>query len=52
MSLARGQGWVPPLGILALAVVCITWHRHLITMALRSLGAGPDDDDDLPSFPG
>jgi len=50
--IGKGQGWVPPLGILALAVVCITWHRHLITMALRSLGAGPDDDDDLPSFPG
>ena len=50
--IGQSQGWVPPLGILALAVVWITWYRHLITMALRSLGAGPDDDDDLPSFPG
>ena len=52
MSLARARAGCPPLGILALAVVCITWHRHLITMALRSLGADPDDDNDLPSFPG
>ncbi len=50
--IGQGRGWVPPLGILALAVVWITWYRHLVAMALRSLVNDPDDDDDLPTFPG
>ena len=46
------EGWLSLLGILALAVVWIGWYRHLIRLALQSLGVDPDDEDDLPSFPG
>jgi len=49
---ALSYGWVSLLCILALAVVWITWYRHLIKLAFRSLGVDPDDEDDLPSFPG
>jgi len=45
-------GWLSLVGILALAVVWIGWYRHLIRLALQSLGVDPDDEDDLPSFPG
>jgi hypothetical protein len=50
--IAASQGWVCLLGILALAVVWISWYRHLCRLALESLGVGPDDEDDLPTFPG
>lgn len=50
--IASSHGWVCLLGILALAVVWISWYRHLLGMAYRSLGVDPDDDDDLPTFPG
>jgi hypothetical protein len=50
--IAASQGWISLLGILALAVVWITWYQHLLRMALRSLGVDPDDEDDLPFFPG
>jgi len=46
------EGWLSLLGILALLVVWIGWYRHLLRLALRSLGVDPDDEDDLPSFPG
>ena len=51
IALTQG-GWLSLLGILALAVVWIGWYRHLIRLALQSLGVDPDDEDDLPSFPG
>lgn len=51
IALTQG-GWLSLLGILALAVVWIGWYRHLLNMAFRSLGVDPDDEDDLPSFPG
>ena len=50
--IAASQGWVSLLGILALAVVWISWYRHLLRLAFRSLGVDPDDEDDLPTFPG
>jgi hypothetical protein len=50
--IALSQGWVCFLGILALAVVWISWYRHLLNLAFRSLGVDPDDEDDLPYFPG
>ena len=50
--IALSHGWVSLLCILALAVVWITWYRHLVNLAFRNLGVDPDDEDDLPSFPG
>ena len=50
--IALSHGWVTLLCILALAVVWITWYRHLVNLAFRNLGVDPDDEDDLPSFPG
>ena len=50
--IAQSQGWVSLLGILALAMVWIGGYRHLLRLALRSLNGDPDDEDDLPSFPG
>lgn len=50
--IALSHGWVTLLCILSLAVVGISWYRHLINLAFRSLGVDPDDEDDLPSFPG
>jgi hypothetical protein len=50
--IALSQGWVSLACILALAVVWIGWYRHLLNMALKSLDVDPDDEDDLPSFPG
>ena len=50
--IASSHGWFSFLCILALAVVWIGWYRHLLNMALKSLGVDPDDEDDLPSFPG
>lgn len=50
--IALSQGWVSLLGILALAVVWISWYRYLLRLVLESLGVDPDDEDDLPSFPG
>ena len=50
--IALSHGWVALLCILALAVVWITWYRHLVNLAFRNLGVDPDDEDDLPSFPG
>jgi hypothetical protein len=50
--IAASQGWISLLGILALAAVWISWYRHLLRLAFRSLGVDPDDEDDLPSFPG
>lgn len=50
--IALSHGWVTFLCILALAVVWITWYRHLVNLAFRNLGVDPDDEDDLPSFPG
>jgi hypothetical protein len=49
---ALSHGWISLLCILALVVVWITWYRHLVNLAFRSLGVDPDDEDDLPSFPG
>jgi hypothetical protein len=51
IALTLGR-WLSLLGILALAVVWIGWYRHLVRLALLSLGVEPDDEDDLPSFPG
>lgn len=45
-------GWLSLLGILALAVVWIGWYKHLLRLSFQSLGVDPDDEDDLPSFPG
>jgi hypothetical protein len=50
--IAASQGWVCLLGILALAVVWVSWYRYLCRLALESLGVDPDDEDDLPTFPG
>jgi hypothetical protein len=50
--IAASQGWITLLGILALAVVWVSWYRHLCRLALESLGVDPDDEDDLPTFPG
>jgi hypothetical protein len=50
--IALSHGWVSLLCILALAVVWITWYRHLVNLAFKGLGVDPDDEDDLPSFPG
>jgi hypothetical protein len=50
--IAASHGWIPLLGMAALAVVWFSWQRHLIRLALNSLGVDPDDDDDLPTFPG
>ena len=50
--IALSHGWVTLLCILALAAVWITWYRHLVNLAFRNLGVDPDDEDDLPSFPG
>ncbi len=50
--IASSDGWVCLLGILALAVVWIGWYRHLFALACRSLGVEPEDEDDLPTFPG
>mgnify|MGYP005843460631 CR=1 FL=1 len=52
LLIALSEGWVRLLGILALAVVWMSWYRHLLNMAFRSLGVDPDDEDDLPFFPG
>ncbi len=49
--IAASQDWVCLLGIVALAAVWITWYRHLLHLAFRSLGIDPDDEDDQPSFP-
>ena len=50
--IAAGRGWISLLGILALAVVWVSWYRHFLRLAFRSLGINPDDEDDLPTFPG
>ena len=50
--IAAVQGWVSLLGIVALAAVWVSWYRHLLRLAFRSLGIDPDDEDDLPTFPG
>ncbi|MGQ9687590.1 MAG: hypothetical protein ACUVXF_02205 [Desulfobaccales bacterium] len=50
--MAHSDGVFFMLGILALAVVWISWCRHLLRLAFKSLGIDPDDEDDLPSFPG
>jgi hypothetical protein len=50
--IAASEGLVSLLGILSLAAVWVGWYRHLLRMAFRSLGIDPDDEDDLPSFPG
>ena len=50
--IAQSHGFITLLGILALALVWISWYRHLLGMAFRSLGVDPDDEDDLPTFPG
>ena len=50
--IAKSQGWVSLLCILSLAVVWIGWYQHLLRLAMKSLGVDPDDEDDLPSFPG
>ena len=50
--IALSHGWISLLCILALAVVWITWYRHVVNLAFRNLGVDPDDEDDLPSFPG
>ncbi len=50
--IALSDGWVCLLCILSLAVVWTGWYRHLLRLALRSLGVDPDDQDDLPYFPG
>jgi hypothetical protein len=50
--IAASQGWIRLGGILALAVVWYSWHAHLLLMGFRSLGIDPDEDDDLPTFPG
>jgi hypothetical protein len=50
--IASSDGWVCLVGILALAVVWTGWYRHLLRLAFRSLGVDPDDEDDLPYFPG
>lgn len=50
--IAQSQGWITLVGIIALAVVWISWYRHLLNIAYRNLGVDPDDEDDLPSFPG
>jgi hypothetical protein len=50
--IAMSQGWISLLGILALAVVWTGWYRHILLLAYRNLGVDPDDEDDLPSFPG
>ena len=50
--IASSHGWVSLLCILALAVVWIGWYRHLLNLALKSLHVDPEDEDDLPSFPG
>jgi hypothetical protein len=46
------RNWICPLGILALATVCVTWYRHIIRLAFRSPGIDSDDEDDLPTFSG
>ena len=38
--------------LIALSHGWITWYRHLVNLAFRNLGVDPDDEDDLPSFPG
>jgi|UniRef100_A0A7C3YZR6 hypothetical protein len=51
--IAQSQGsGLSLIAILALTLVWISWYRHVVRLALNSLGAGPDDEDDLPSFPG
>jgi len=50
--IAASQGWVCLLGIAALAAVWVSWYRHLLRLAFRNLAVGPDDEDDLPTFPG
>jgi hypothetical protein len=50
--IALSQGWVSLVCVLALGLVWISWYRHLLNLALKSLNVDPDDEDDLPSFPG
>jgi hypothetical protein len=50
--IAASRGWIALSGILALTVVWISWYRHLCRLVLNSLGVDPDDEDDLPTFPG
>jgi hypothetical protein len=50
--IAASHGWMSLLGIAALAAVWIGWYRHLLRLAFKSLGIDPDDEDDLPTFPG
>jgi hypothetical protein len=50
--IASSDGWVCLVGILALAVVWTGWYRQILRLAFRSLGVDPDDEDDLPWFPG
>jgi hypothetical protein len=50
--IAASRGWVSLAGILALAVVWVSWYRHLLRLAFRTLGIDPDDEDDLPTFLG
>lgn len=50
--IASSNGFLALLGIIGLAVVWCGFHRHLIRMLYRQLGVEPEDEDDLPSFPG
>jgi hypothetical protein len=50
--IAVSRDWVSLVGILALAAVWVGWYRHLLRLMFGSLGIDPDDEDDLPSFPG
>jgi hypothetical protein len=50
--IAASHGWISLLGILSLAAVWVGWYRHLLRLAFRTRGIDPDDEDDLPTFPG
>jgi hypothetical protein len=50
--IALSQGWGCFLGILALAMVWISDYRHLLNLAFKNPGVEPDDEENLPSFPG
>jgi hypothetical protein len=50
--IAASRDWVCLVGILALVTVWVTWYRHLLRLAFGILGIDPDDEDDLPTFPG
>jgi hypothetical protein len=50
--IALSQGWVSLVCILALGLVWISWYRHLLNLALKSLNVDAEDEDDLPFFPG